>query len=161
MSETSKWKEEVYAAFLANRTMQERMTREERFAAGEFSIDLVPTSDEPADGDPAFQDGLSSFGATVRAAGVPLSQTAIAFDAADANGYPLPEFIVAIKALGPPAITALAAAAGAWAQARFGRKVRLKVGDVEAEGRTVAEIEKLLNMAAEFQDRGRDASGDE
>ena len=41
----------------------------------------------------------------------------------------------------------MAAVAGAWAQARFGRKVRLKVGDIEAEASTAEEIERLLANA--------------
>ena len=39
-----------------------------------------------------------------------------------------------LSTLGPPAIADAAAVAGAWVNARYGRKVRLKVGDVEAEG---------------------------
>ncbi len=74
----------------------------------------------------------------------------MAFDSVDATGYPLPEFLVT---LGPPTIAALAAIAGAWVQARYGRKVRLKVGDVEAEARTAEEVEKLFVRAAEFRDR--------
>jgi hypothetical protein len=80
-------------------------------------------------------------------------------DAVDAHGFPLPEFIVAMKTLGPPVITALAGYAAAWVQARNGRKVRIRIGEIEAEARTVAEIEKLLKKAAEFQDRERKGGG--
>jgi hypothetical protein len=62
--------------------------------------------------------------------------------------------------LGPPAIAAIAAVAGAWVQARYGRKVRLKVGDIEAEARTTEEIETLLRRAAEFRDGKRDNDAD-
>jgi hypothetical protein len=47
--------------------------------------------------------------------------------------YPLPEFVIV---LGPAVIAATAAVCGAWVTARYGRKVRLKIGDMEAEGRT-------------------------
>jgi predicted RNase H-like HicB family nuclease len=35
-------------------------------------------------------------------------------------------------------------------KARSGRKLRLKVGDVVAEGQTVEDIERLLKQAAEL-----------
>jgi hypothetical protein len=43
--------------------------------------------------------------------------------------------------------SALSGALGVWFQARFGRKIRLKIGDVEAEATSVAEIELLLERA--------------
>jgi hypothetical protein len=55
--------------------------------------------------------------------------------------------------LGPPAIAATAAILGGFVQARYGRKVRLKFGDAEAEGRTVEEIQNLLQQVKEFHDR--------
>jgi hypothetical protein len=42
-------------------------------------------------------------------------------------------------------------AAVAWLQGRAGRKLRLKVGDVEVEARTVEEIEQLLQRAQALQ----------
>jgi hypothetical protein len=45
-------------------------------------------------------------------------------------------------------------------QARFGRKVRLKFGDVEAEARTPEEIEELLKRVSAFRDGKRDAGDD-
>jgi hypothetical protein len=65
-----------------------------------------------------------------------------------------------MKALGPPVISGLAGYAAAWVQARNGRKVRIRIGEIEAEARSISEIETLLKKAAEFQDRDR-PSGDE
>jgi hypothetical protein len=42
---------------------------------------------------------------------------------------------------------------GAWLHARYGRKVRLKIGDVEAEAQTIEEVQELLRRAEEFQQR--------
>lgn len=42
-------------------------------------------------------------------------------------------------------------AAVAWLQGRAGRKLRLKVGDVEVEARTQEEIEQLLQRAQALQ----------
>jgi hypothetical protein len=46
-----------------------------------------------------------------------------------------------------PIMGVLAAAIGAWLHARYGRKVRLKIGEVEAEAQTVEEVEKPLDRA--------------
>lgn len=149
---TPEQQERIAKEMAANRARQDALTRKQRIEAGEFSIDLVRTADDPPENDPEFQKELSQFGASLRDAGVPYSQTAIAFDSVDAHGYPLPEFIIAIKVLGPPAIAALATAAGAWVQARYGRKVRLKIGDLEAEARTAEEVASLLQIAKQFQE---------
>lgn len=93
----------------------------------------------------------SPFGAVLKTNGVIYGQMAVAMDTVDAHGYPLGEFIASLKTFGGPAITAAAAAAGAWVQARYGRKVRLKIGELEAEGRSVEEVEKLLKVAADYQ----------
>ncbi|KJR90096.1 hypothetical protein VP95_30170 [Burkholderia pseudomallei] len=50
---------------------------------------------------------------------------------------------VIVPLLGP----ALGAAVTGWFQGRTGRKLRLKVGDVEIEARTPEEVEQLLKQA--------------
>jgi hypothetical protein len=50
---------------------------------------------------------------------------------------------------------------GAVLQARYGRKVRIKIGDVEAEGRNVEEIEALLKLAHDFQNAPPETEGDD
>jgi hypothetical protein len=131
------------------------MTNRRRFEAGEFTLELVRAGDDPPEGDTVFQSELAGFSASLRADGIPYAQTAIAMDALDAHGFPLPEFIVAMKVMVPPVITGLAGYAAAWVQARNGRKVRIKIGEVEAEASTIGEIEKLLEKAAAFQDRDK------
>ncbi len=150
-SSTPEQQERIAKDMAANRAKQDALTRKERIEAGEFSLDLMRTANDPPENDPEFQNELSRFGAALRDAGIPYSQTAVAFDAIDAHGYPLPEFIIAMKVLGPAAIAALATAAGAWIQARYGRKARLKIGDIEAEARTPEEIKGLLQLAKQFQ----------
>lgn len=111
---------------------------------------LVRAPDDAKVNEPKFQEELRGFSKALHSAGIEFSRRGMAFNSVDATGYPLPEFLVT---LGPPTIAALAAIAGAWVQARYGRKVRLKVGDVEAEARTAEEVEKLFVRAAEFRDR--------
>jgi hypothetical protein len=57
--------------------------------------------------------------------------------------YPLPEFVIVLG----PAVIAGGRLRGI-GYGRCGRKVRLKIGDMEAEGRTVEEIERLLRQAS-------------
>ncbi len=52
-------------------------------------------------------------------------------------------------AIGP----ALGTALGAWLHARYGRKVRLKIGEIEAKAQTPEEVEKLIAQAHEIQQR--------
>ena len=56
-----------------------------------------------------------------------------------------------LASLGTPLGTAL----GAWLHARYGRKVRLKIGDIEAEAQTLKEVEKLIARAQEIQQRNQ------
>lgn len=114
-----------------------------------IEIRLQRAPDDAGVADPKFQAELRHFSGALRVAGIDYSQRGIAFDSADALGYPLPEFLVAFS----PAMAALAAICGAWLQARYGRKIRIKIGDVEAEARTFEEIEQLLKRAQEFRDK--------
>jgi L-alanine-DL-glutamate epimerase-like enolase superfamily enzyme len=61
---------------------------------------------------------------------------------------PLPDLVSLLAA---PALAAAATAAVAWLQGRSGRKVRLKVGDTEAEARTVGELREMLSMAQDLK----------
>jgi hypothetical protein len=113
-----------------------------------MEIVLQRAPDDPKVHDPKFQSELRDFSKALRAAGIEYSQGGMAFDAADGGGFPLPEFLVVLTA----AITPLAGLCGAWLQARYGRKVRVKIGDVEAEGRTVEEVDELLKRAVKFRE---------
>jgi hypothetical protein len=104
--------------------------------------------EDPPEYDSKYQLELDAFARSLDAAGVGHSQRSIALQTAGAGGWPIGHFALSF---GPQVITALAAVAGAWVQARYGRKVRLKVGDIEVEARTIEEIERLLERAASFQ----------
>jgi hypothetical protein len=56
-----------------------------------------------------------------------------------------------------PAIVAVAGLGGAWFHARYGRKVRVKVGPegIEVEGQTLKQVEKLLTVAESMQQRSQ------
>lgn len=57
------------------------------------------------------------------------------------------DFLVHLSALGTP----LGALFGAWVTAKLGRKVRVKIGDIEVEAVTTKEVEHLLQRAKELK----------
>ncbi|EGD58012.1 hypothetical protein Y88_3342 [Novosphingobium nitrogenifigens DSM 19370] len=130
-----------------------RLMNAQRFNAGQLTINLVKAPDDPGEGEPAFQDDLARFGGGLRAAEIPYHQTAIAMDSVAAHGFTLPEFVVAMQALGPPAITAIAGYAVAWMRSRKGRSIRIAVGDVEVEASTLDQVEHALQKALMLRDR--------
>lgn len=57
-----------------------------------------------------------------------------------------------IITLGPAAIAAIAAVAGAWVQTRSGRRIRLKFDDIEDKARTTEAIAELLERVSALAD---------
>ena len=122
----------------------------------QIRVKLQRAPDDPPENDPKFQDELREFSKSLDAADVDFSQRGRTFDAIGAHGYALAEYT--IKQLTPVVIPAVAGAIGIWLQARYGRKVRIKIGSVEAEARTIDEIDKLLKRAADFQTSTSDST---
>ena len=62
------------------------------------------------------------------------------------------EFLLTLTdKIGPALIAGIAG----WLHGRSGRKVRLKVGDIEAEAPTTEDVEKLVALVEEIQQRNR------
>jgi hypothetical protein len=150
---TPEQEEAMFQMFLESLARNKAMTNERRFEAGEFTVDLEKAPDEPGGGDATFQRDLSAFCAALRAEGIVYSQSSLALDAAGAHGFPLPEIVMAMKVLVPPIASAIAGYGAAWVQAKNGRKVRIRVGDVEVEGRTVAEVKEMLGQVASIRNQ--------
>jgi hypothetical protein len=112
-----------------------------------IEVVLVHAPNDPRSSSADYQTELKAFHGKLRSAGVSVFPVPpkMAFDSAHPpDPSTLTEFLVT---LAPKAIPILAAVGGAWAQARFGRKVHLKVGDIEAKASTPEEIERLLELA--------------
>jgi hypothetical protein len=105
----------------------------------EMLLERAP--DDPLEDDPQFQAELKEFYRQALLARVILWQRP---SSTFRGEYWRPDFLLPLV---PAAIAAIAPLCGAWVQARYGRKVRLKIGDTEAEGRSVEEIETLLQKA--------------
>ncbi len=119
-----------------------------------LSVALITAPDEPPFVTPEareailkFQRSFAAYGINVewrqplerRGAGAPLSP-------------PLGELLLqAAATIGPIVGTAV----GVWLQGKYGRKVRLKIGEIEAEAQTVEEVEKLIDRALELQERNQ------
>jgi hypothetical protein len=116
----------------------------------EVQFALTTGPDEPAVGSPEIQGELRGISKALRDADIKASHRMFFRDAADGGASYIGQFLVPIAQV---AIPALGAVLGGWLQGRFGRKVRIKVGDVEAEARTLEEVETLLQRAQEFKAR--------
>lgn len=158
MALTPEQQKEMEAIFAASFARNEALEAERRKRTGEVVLCLERGPEDLPVRDRAFQDELNAFSATLRASGAKVSQLGFAMDAVDGGGYPLPEFVIDLLKVG---VAPVAALCGVWLQAKFGRKVRLKIGDVEAEGRSTKEIEELLESAKAFQLEVRNNGGEE
>jgi hypothetical protein len=112
-------------------------------------LTFLPASGDPDPENPEYQAELWAADRGLRERGLKTSSRLFRQDDAETPAIHLGQVVLA---LGPPVVGALGAVVGVWLQARFGRKVRLKVGNVEAEARTPEEVERLLKLAAEMRD---------
>jgi hypothetical protein len=120
-------------------------------ASDEIEVILSRGPDDPKTHEPAYQKELDVFSKVLRESAVSYSQRGMAFDSAAGGGFPLGDYILP---LATGVLGVVGTACVAWLQGRAGRKVRLKIGDVEAEARTTEEVNVLLMRAAEFRGEG-------
>lgn len=123
----------------------------------EIRLVLERAPNDPAVSDANYQKQLAQFCEALRDAGVEVIPDVVFKELASGElgvqtVYAGAFAINLAKVVATPmVVAAVAGVCGAWIQARYGRKVRLKIGDVEAEGRTVAEVKSLLEKAKQFQ----------
>jgi hypothetical protein len=100
-----------------------------------------------ADGElfaPECQAGVAAFFQQLRDTGVIAHPVAFTMDCAGASGGLVGEFVLPFAQIAGPAI---GVAVAAWLQGRAGRKLRLRVGNVEIEAATMHELGQLLDRA--------------
>src|SRR5215213_3290314 len=101
--------------------------------ADELSLTLVPSGDEPGIPSDGTQAELRAFLDALHRHGVRANPRAIVRKSVGAGWRFFGDFFIPItQAVGPT----LGVVIVAWLQGRAGRKVRVKIGDVEAEART-------------------------
>ena len=120
-----------------------------------LELTLIRAADDPPLRNQAYQQELRNFKESLQSQAFKVSLTIDLIEAAagDSQATYLGGFI--IQLMHSPLAGVIAAAAGAWLHARYGRKVRLKVGDIEAEAQTEKQVQRLLEQAEEFQNRNK------
>jgi hypothetical protein len=119
----------------------------------EFTLTLVRAPDDAPLKSPGYQAELLQFKETLAASGFEASPTIQLLEAwapePSSTTY-LGDFTIKLAATIGPVI---GAALGAFMHARWGRRVRLKIGDIEAEAQTPEQVEHLFKLAEDFQQR--------
>jgi hypothetical protein len=117
----------------------------------ELNVTMIPALEDPGDRSPDYQRQLGEFAKSLAKAGVEYEATPGILRLTEPSPFIYAgRFVIKmIEMRGATVVTAVAA----WLHGRSGRKVRLKVGEIEAEAQTVEEVEKLLKQAEEIQER--------
>lgn len=113
-------------------------------------ICLTGSSEDSVISDPAYQQELRNFSSSLREVGIKFSQRSMVFDSAQSVGFPLGEYLISFAGVACPII---GVAIGAWIQGRAGRKVKLKIGDIEIEASSQKEVEVLLKKALKIKNK--------
>src|SRR5215469_4642795 len=116
--------------------------------AMELQISMIPSPEDPPWSSDDYQSELRNLGLTLKADGLEIRD--VASQPARA-GTPLPltgEWKVKFDdALAPILQTPV----GSWLQARRGRTARLRIGEIEADVRTVEELVRVIKVAKCYQ----------
>ena len=106
-------------------------------------VALIPAAEDGSRESVAMQTEFWGLTHALQARGLKVSTHVFVMDSVGGGMTNLGELTIDLARDFAPAVTAIL---GAWAQARFGRRVRLKVGDIEAEAKTIEEIQELLDL---------------
>ena len=118
----------------------------------QLRITLIPAPDDWPLHSPEYQKQIRQIQESLESEGLQPS-TRIELIEAVAGNAPtifLGDFGIALMAA-LPVLTVIATSLGRWFVAKSRRKVRLKVGDVVAEAKSVEEIEQLLQLVAKSE----------
>jgi hypothetical protein len=113
----------------------------------EIRLILIPAPHDPPSSSPEYEKELVGLVQSLQAQGAEVSSQIAWSEAAEGAAL-----TVKLAAVAGPALGGIL---GAWLHAKYGRKVRLKIGDIEAEAQTEEQVQKLLKQAEEFQQRNQ------
>jgi hypothetical protein len=116
---------------------------------GEFNLQVafLAGADDPDYKDNDYQHELHGIQEKLKLLGNKVHARANFQKAASGGSWLTGEFLMQLSALGTPLGTLF----GVWLNAKLGRKVRVKVGDIEVEAGTLKEVEHLLERAREIK----------
>lgn len=110
-----------------------------------LEISLVPAPDDISES-AEHQQALRQVSSVFKRADPAVRELVLMRKSADMSSVHMGGFF--IQYLAPAGIAAVTA----WLVARIGRKVRIKVGDVEAEAATIEEVQALLKAAKQYRE---------
>jgi hypothetical protein len=112
-------------------------------------LTLMPAETDPSLRSPEYQRGLNKLATAFSAQGMKVSSV-VELEESEGSSETilLGKYTIELAKIAAPVIAGII---GAWLQARYGRTARLKIGDIEAEARTVEEVEKLIARAKRLQ----------
>ena len=117
---------------------------ERELQEGEVSFELLPSEE----GEDAAQQGYQQFYKAHAAVGDILAVNSLGMESADSVHLLSGTFVIQLAQVVVPVV---GTAVAGWFAGRSGRKVRVKVGDIEIEARTREEVAQLLQQAAALQ----------
>ena len=117
--------------------------------AKDLEITLIRSPDDPSLDSEQYQAALRDFDSALQSHGLNPSSRVLLIESAGIDVAPhLGVFAVNLK----DALPVIGSVLTGWFAGRFGRKVRVKVGDIEVETSTVADAERLIAKAQELKE---------
>lgn len=110
-------------------------------------VRLLRAADDAAAFGESYQAELRQFKQHLQAAGLEVSPTFAVFDSPGAGGGLTGQFLLSWAPTAVSILSILSVVAVTWMNGKAGRKLRLKVGDVELEANSPAEIDHLVTQA--------------
>ena len=111
----------------------------------ELQICMIPSPEDPPLRSDDYQSALRSLGMVLRSDGLDIHDVGARQSSAAMSG----EWRVDLDAAVAPV---LQAPLGLWLQARRGRAARLRIGEIEADVRTIDELVRVIRIAKCYQD---------
>ncbi len=143
---TRDWKQEALDAMTARSAEEEAAWRKNN--VGKVKLYLVSAPDDPPTFSTEYQTEMRQVIAALHANKVEADAPFMTMDSVDATGGYIGEIVVPLVTAFAPVFTGIM---GAWVQSRFGRKFRLKDGDIEVEAPSLEGVKELHAMAVEQQ----------
>jgi len=115
----------------------------------ELLISMIPSRDDPPWKSDDYQSELRNLGLSLRANGLEIRDVGSHAVGAGCGPEISGEWRVKLDATVGPI---LGAPIGSWLQARRGRTVRLTIGEIEADVRTVDELVSVVKIARSYEE---------
>ena len=115
----------------------------------ELRFSMIPSPEDPPWRSADYQSELRELGVRLRADGLAIREVNFSAGCSDCPPAVSGEWRVPLNAGLAPI---LEAPLGSWLQARRGRTARLRIGEIEADVRSVQELVRVIRVAKCYQD---------